>query len=227
MASHDAPRRGRKRAALLTGVLAILAAASAADAAERELDFRELKAVESDHKNSYYELRKDETGSYVHADYKPGDAATKQALVLPEADRRGHHTLSWRWRALVLPAGGDECDPHKTDSAASVYIAWRRGLRWYGVKYSWSAVTPIGSICDRHDSTFLRGETVILRSGGPLNTWVTESIDLEAAFHKHVTPKDPNAEVPDLIGIAVLTDGDQTHSESSADFGSFVFGTTP
>ena len=49
----------------------------------------------------------------------------------------------------------------------------------------------------------------------------------QAEFHKRLTPRDPNAEVPELIGIAVLTDGDETHEESSADFGSFVFGTTP
>jgi hypothetical protein len=218
---------GRGRTIRAIGAaLALLAGTASADTTSRELDFQGLRPVESGHR-SYYELRKDERGTYLHADYQAGDEATKQALVLPESERRGHHKLTWRWRALVLPAGGDECDPAKRDSAASVYVAWRRGLRWYGLKYSWSAVSPVGAVCDRNDTAVMRGETIILRSGGPLGTWMTESIDVEAEFHKHITPSDPIAEVPDLRGFAVLTDGDQTHSESSADYGSFVLTTTP
>ena len=211
---------------MLVALVAVLCGTASADGRTRELDFHGLQPVESGHR-TYYELRSDDRGTYLHADYKVGDEATKQALVLSDAERRGHHRLTWRWRALVLPAGGDECDPHKTDSAASVYVAWRRGLRWYGLKYSWSTVSPVGAICDRHDSPLMRGETIILRSGAPLGTWVTETIDLEAEFHKHITPTDPTAEVPDLIGIAVLTDGDQTRSQSSADYGSFVLASSP
>jgi hypothetical protein len=54
-----------------------------------------------------------------------------------------------------------------------------------------------------------------------------ESLDLEAEFRKHFAGGDPRADVPDLIGIAVLTDGDDTHSVSSADFGSFVLRQEP
>jgi hypothetical protein len=160
----------------LTGCLAITARAPAL-AAERELDFRELRAIESG-RHAYYQLRRDDRGTYLHAEFQPGDDAVKQALVMREAERRGQHKLAWRWRALVLPAGGNECDPRTNDSAGSVYVAWRRGLRWYGLKYAWSRA--------------------------------------------HFAAGDPNAEVPDLIGFAVLTDGDETHSASSADFGSFV-----
>ena len=136
--AQSCPTRG---ASLLGGLAWLAGTCNAADARERELDFHDLRPVESGHRG-YYELRKDEVGSYVHAHYRVGDDATKLALVIPDADRAGRHRLTWRWRALVLPRGGDECDPRKTDSAASVYVAWRRGLRWYGLKYSWSAVSP-------------------------------------------------------------------------------------
>jgi hypothetical protein len=36
-----------------------------------------------------------------------------------------------------------------------------------------------------------------------------------------------HAYVPELIGIVVLTDGEETHSASSADFGSFVLRQDP
>jgi hypothetical protein len=95
-------------------------------------------------------------------------------------------------------------------------------MRWYGLKYAWSSVGPLGAVCDRRDNPLMRGETIILRTGGPLGVWVDESLDLEAEFRKHFAGGDALADVPDLIGIAVLTDGDDTRSASSADFGSFV-----
>jgi hypothetical protein len=216
-----------QRGATCTLAVALpLTALSTSTAAERELDFRELRAIDSGHQ-AYYELRRDERGPYLHAAFRPGDDAVKQALVLREAERAGRHRLAWRWRALVLPSGGNECDPRRTDSAGSVYVAWRRGLRWYGLKYAWSSVGPLGAVCDRRDNPLMRGETIIQRTGGPLGAWVDESLDLEAEFRKHFADGNPHAEVPDLIGIAVLTDGDETHSASSADFGSFVLRQDP
>jgi hypothetical protein len=210
-----------KTATCSMAVALALAAPAVASAGERELDFRELRAIDSgDH--AYYVLRTDDRGAYLHAEFRPGADAVKEALVLRDTERLGRHRLAWRWRALVLPTGGNECDPRKTDSAGSVYIAWRRGLRWYGLKYAWSSVAPLGAVCDRRDNLVMRGETIIQRSGGPLGAWVTESLDLEAEYRKHFAGGDPHAEVPNLIGIAVLTDGDDTHSASSADFGSFV-----
>jgi hypothetical protein len=129
----------------VVAVITLVSSAGVESASARELDFRDMRAVESGHRG-YYSLRTDVRGQYLHAEYRLGDAATKQALVLADADKVGPHRLSWRWRALVLPAGGNDCDPSKTDSAASVYVAWRRGLRWYGLKYSWSTLAPVGSV---------------------------------------------------------------------------------
>ncbi len=216
----------RRTAARSIAVVLALTAPAAAMAGERELDFRELRAIDSGDR-AYYELRSDGRGAYLHAEFRPGDDAVKQALVLRDTERLGRHRLAWRWRALVLPAGGNECDSRKTDSAGSVYIAWRRGMRWYGLKYAWSSVAPLGAVCDRRDNLLMRGETIIQRSGGPLGAWVDESLDLEAEYRKHFAGGDPRAEVPDLIGIAVLTDGDDTHSASSADFGGFLLRREP
>jgi len=215
------------RAAICALAAAVpLTTPTTAAAAERELDFRELRAIDSGH-HAYYELRSDERGPYLHAAFRPGDDAVKQALAIRETERSGRHRLAWRWRALVLPVGGNECDPRRTDSAGSVYVAWRRGLRWYGLKYAWSSVGPLGAVCDRRDNPLMRGETIIQRTGGPLGVWVDESLDLELEFRKHFADGDRHADVPDLIGIAVLTDGDETHSASSADFGSFVLRQDP
>jgi hypothetical protein len=194
-----------------------------ADHPESQLDLRQLQALPEDSdRGDYYRLFRDDRGLFVHADYRPGMLAMKRGLAVPEGKRQGTRRLSWRWRALTLPAGGDECAAGKGDSAGSVYVGWRRGLRWYGLKYAWSAVGRRGAVCDRRDNPFLAGATIILETGGPLSQWTDESVDLDEEFRKYFEHGNPKAEVPDLIGLAILTDGDQTGSASSADFGSFV-----
>ena len=50
----------------------------------------------------------------------------------------------------------------------------------------------------------------------------TTILDLKAAFRRHFADGDANADVPDLVGVGLLTDGDQSHSESAADYADFV-----
>ena len=105
---------------------------------------------------------------------------------------------------------------------AVIYVTWKRGLRWYTLKYVWSSVGAKGAVCDTKRNPFVAQDTVILQSGGPLNVWKRESIDLKAEFRKHFEDGDPRASVPDLLGIGLMSDGDQTQSESSADYADFV-----
>src|SRR5260370_28855903 len=104
-----------------------LTASASASAEERVLDFRELRAIDSG-QHAYYELRNDDRGAYLHAEFRPGDDAVKQALVLRDAERRGRHRLAGGRRALVLPSGGHECDPRQTDSPGPVLIRGGPGL---------------------------------------------------------------------------------------------------
>jgi hypothetical protein len=41
------------------------------------------------------------------------------------------------------------------------------------------------------------------------------------AFVNHFAKGNPHADIPDLVGVAVMTDGDQTNSESGADWSGF------
>ena len=65
-------------------------------------------------------------------------------------------------------------------------------------------------------------DTVILESGGPVGVWKKESIDPSAEFRAHFENGDPNADVPDFVGIGIMSDGDQTQSISSADYTGFI-----
>lgn len=170
----------------------------------------------------YYSVAPDRASRVVRAHYVPPMKTAVLGYQIPDADRRRARKLRWTWRAVTLPAGGDECTSGKGDSAAVVYVTWKRGLRYYTLKYVWSAVGKKGSVCDSKRNPFVAQDTIVVESGGPLNEWRFVEIDLAHQYRHHFEAGNPTAEVPDLVGLAIMSDGDQTQSESAADFGTFT-----
>ena len=158
---------------------------------------------------------------HIRSRYEPGFKTAVVGYSAKEWQARAAR-LSWKWRAVALPAGGNECQDGKGDSAAVVYVSWKRGLRYYTLKYVWSAVGPRGAVCDKKRNPFLAQDTVIVESGAPLGEWKSVDLDLRSEFRKHFEGGDPKADVPDFFGIGLMSDGDQTHSVSSADFAEFT-----
>jgi len=196
---------------------------AAAEQSPRQLPLASFRVVARESgPTNYYRLFKDADPPFIRAEYHPPFETTVLGMPVPEADRASARALSWRWRAVTLPKGGNECEAGKGDSAAVIYVSWRRALRWYALKYVWSAVGPKGAVCDKKSNPFAAQNTVVLESGAPLNVWQTERIDLKAEFRKHFEHGDATASVPDFLGVAIMSDGDQTHSDSSADYADFV-----
>ena len=210
-------------AALLAFAGVGVAFSGAAEQSARRLPMSAFRVVERESgPTNYYRLHKDADPPFIRAEYRPPFETTVLGVQVADADRAPARALSWRWRAVTLPKGGNECQAGKGDSAAVIYASWRRGLRWYTLKYVWSAVGLKGAVCDQKSSPFLAQNTVILESGGPLNVWKAERIDLKAEFRKHFENGDASASVPDFLGVGNMSDGDQTSSDSSADYADFV-----
>lgn len=171
---------------------------------------------------NYYKVTSEDGVTFVRSHYVPPMKTTVLGWQAPDAERPRAKGLRWTWRARILPRGGDECAAGKGDSAAVVYVTWKRTLRYYTLKYVWSAVGIKGRVCGEKRNPFVAQDTVILESGAPLDAWRSEELDLKAEFRKHFADGDPHADVPDFMGVGIMSDGDQTHSESSADFGAFV-----
>jgi hypothetical protein len=171
---------------------------------------------------NYYRVTSEDGVTFVRSQYVPPMKTTVLGWQVPDSTRARATELRWTWRARTLPREGDECVPGKGDSAAVVYVTWKRALRYFTLKYVWSAVGTKGRVCDKKRNPFVAQDTVILESGAPLEMWRTETLDLKSEFRKHFAGGDPHADVPDFVGIGLMSDGDQTHSESSADFGAFV-----
>lgn len=171
---------------------------------------------------NYYTLFSKSDPPFIRAVYQAPYKTAVLGVQIPEADKAHASKLRWNWRAQTFPKGGDECVKGKGDSAAVVYVSWRRGLRWYTLKYVWSAVGKKGKVCAQKRNPFVAQDTIILEAGGPTGEWRTETIDLKAEFRKHFEDGDAAASVPDLLGIGLMSDGDQTQSTSSADYAEFV-----
>ncbi len=173
-------------------------------------------------RHNYYRTVDEPPHLFIRGVYRPGLATAILFAQVHDEMRRGARRLRWRWRALVLPRHGNECEGERADSAANVYVTWRRGLRWYSLKFVWSTEAKEGSVCAGKRNPFVAQDSIVLRSGGPVGVWRDEEIDLELLFRKHFESDDLTAELPDLAGIGIMTDGDQTGSAAAADFSGFV-----
>ncbi len=208
-------------ALLLAGVRADAAAPPISSVAK--LDVRAFQPVEGPNSGPavYYQVVEEADRAMLRGSYRPGLETVTMGIQVPEQLRARVRRLKWRWRARAFPDGGNECRPGAGDSTASVNVAFKRGFRWYVLKYVWSPVAPLGAVCDRRRTLFLERDTIVLESGGKPGTWLTELVDVHQAFINHFANGNPRADVPDVVGVGVMTDGDQTHSPSGADWADF------
>lgn len=191
---------------------------------QKLLDIYNFEVVERDSGPvSYYKFVKENGTKIVRAQYRPPLETVTLGMPIPDELRSRVRTLSWRWRVLAFPAGADECVGGKSDSAAGVFVTFKRGLKYYILKYAWTTEGPSGRVCNKRRNIFLVRDTVVLESNGPVNRWIEERIDVKMEFVRHFGGTVD--EVPDFVGIGLMTDGDQTKSRSEADYTDFTVAT--
>jgi hypothetical protein len=128
--------------------------------------------------------------------------------------------INWRWRPRVLPKSAAENNDNTNDSACGVYVVFGR---YTGVasKYAWSTTLPVGKVIPRRDGK-LRIEVV---GSGPegVGNWKGYSVNVPQDF-KRLFGK-PMGRKP--TGIAILTDGNATHTAAACDYADFVISKKP
>jgi len=129
--------------------------------------------------------------------------------------------LHWRWRAVMLPTGGDSRRAATDDQAAQLYLAFPRfpaAVRSRIIGYVWDSTAPAGSVVK---STTLGLVTyVIVRSGpGELGQWISETRNVREDFTRLYgeSPREPVEAV--TIGI----DSNDTKSRAESYMGEIQF----
>lgn len=223
MSPRSLPRSAWHAPATLVWLLLVTCGAAGPPPRSFEIGASAWRVIERESgPDNYYRVVSEPGATFVRASYRPRMKTTVLGWQTPDADRGRVRKLRWTWRARTLPRGADECVKGKGDSAAVVYLTWKRGLRYYTLKYVWSTSGVKGRICSRKRNLFVAQDTIIAESGPPIGAWRSMEIDLPAAFRRHFEGGDPTAKVPDFVGIGIMTDGDQTQSQSSADYGTFT-----
>jgi hypothetical protein len=128
-------------------------------------------------------------------------------------DLKEYPVLSWAWRPIQFPEGGDE-RTKKNDSALAVYAVFPHSqFSAKSVKYIWSEKVPKGT---RIPQSGGNTQGVVLRTG-PGSAWVEERANVLGDYKRYFKSDD----VPKPQGVAVLTDSDDTSSRARGDYARF------
>lgn len=131
---------------------------------------------------------------------------------------REYPYLSFRWRIRAVPEGADERVEDKADSAAGLYLSYRRklGIIPESVKFVWSGAIAAGSAFRRPGIGM--PWTVVAGSGGPDDSWRTFVFRTEDVYRK-TFGKDPGDRP---LGIGILSDANNTGSLAAADYDDMI-----
>lgn len=129
-----------------------------------------------------------------------------------EYDLKEYPFLSWQWKVLELPKGGDERYKKTGDSAAAIYVVFSGRFRPDNIKYVWSASLPVGTTTKSPYSS--ETKIVVLRNkSSPLATWVSEKVNVYEDY-KRLFGREPKH----VQAIGLMSDSDNTESRATAHY---------
>jgi len=182
----------------------------------------------NDNFKQFYKIGKEGNNYFLKARVK-----TDSAIIAKEFsyNLKEFPILSWKWRALKLPKGGDERYKSSGDSVAGIYIIFPSLIKpenlknsWglkipipdhlkpECVKYVWSSSLPKGTVTKSPYSS--KTKIIVLENGDSSSTkWVTEEVNVYEDY-KRLFHKEPD----EVRAIGILTDADDTSSEAMADY---------
>lgn len=183
-----------------------------------------------------YSLVEDAGVPVLRADARNAMSALTHAV---RVDVRRFPLLRWRWKIEAPVAQADMSRKAGDDYAARIYVLFDyprerlplstrlamavaasvhgQQLPTAALNYVWDNRQPVGTI--RPNAYTDRARMIVLRSGAAgKGQWQTETRDLRADF-RAAFGEDP----PDVVGLAIATDTDNTGGQARAWFGDIAF----
>jgi hypothetical protein len=125
---------------------------------------------------------------------------------------RKYPYLSWRWKAVKLPKGGDIRKRETDDQAGQIYVIFPRFpslINSRSLGYIWDTQAPIGSAGT--STAYSKMRYVVLQNGeGKMNQWIFETRNVFEDYKKYFQ------EDPPPVGEVLLYINSQ-HTQTSAE----------
>lgn len=132
-------------------------------------------------------------------------------------DTKRYPYLSWRWKVLKLPIGGDMRQKRKNDQAAQLMVAFE-GRKI--ISYIWDTTAPEGSISDESIGwpINLKIKVITVKSGNSdINKWVSFTRNIVEDY-KRLYKEEP----PLIQGIRVQINSQHTGTIAETLFGKIL-----
>ena len=124
--------------------------------------------------------------------------------------------LSWKWKVLALPEGGDFRDHDTDDQAAQLFLAFASRKI---IVYLWDTTAPKGLIADAYAPPFMKVKAIVVRSGyTETGKWLSETRNAYEDFKKLF-----GEEPPPIIGIRLQINSQHTETMGESLFADVVF----
>lgn len=156
---------------------------------------------------------------FIRAQYIPNDKIVRLGYQLSE-NLSGATSISWQWRIINPPANSNEEVIGRNDSGGAVYLLFKSGAQTQIIKYVFSSTLPKGKVIKRHPLAPLYMMYIVVINTvteDKKNKWQKECAD----FHSDYKKLFGSSRCPPLLGIGILSDGDQTESKVIADYADF------
>jgi len=138
-----------------------------------------------------------------------------------KVDLKEFPVLTWRWKAVTLPAGGDSRQSDRDDQAAQIYVVFPRfpeELRSRVIGYVWDTTAPAGAVVPSTKTGIVT--YVIVRSGDvELGRWITETRNVYEDY-KRIYGVAPGE---DVGAVSVAIDSNDTRSRAESFIGEIFF----
>jgi len=172
-----------------------------------------------DKKNYHYKIVEENDNRFLRFE---GDEAKHLNLPIGKSkiiNIKETPVLSWRWRAVKIPAGANENRKKKNDVVLSVYVVFKvTGLFKLpqSIRYTWSSTLEPGKVLTKFGG---RQKIVVLESGEQnLGIWQSIRRNIYEDYKKLFGKRPPTKP----LAILLLSDGDSTDQQVSGDYDDFA-----
>jgi DUF3047 family protein len=133
-----------------------------------------------------------------------------------KVDPKATPWLTWEWKPLVLPDGGDVRNPKRNDQAGRVMVAFE-GMK--GILYVWDTTAPVGTEVQPDELELFQRVLIVVGSGAAtLGQWSRERRNVYDDYRRLFDEEPPSIK---LVGVE--SHSNDTHSRTAMRFGTISF----